>query len=238
MVEHVYRQAAQARRVDAVIVATDDARIADVVSGFGGLAVMTRDDHETGTDRLAEVAAALDCDLVVNVQGDEPLMTPDAIDAAVAALDDSGAVMSTLRRRIDNPADLDNPGVVKLVVDRDGCAMYFSRSPIPYVRPGAAAPEQWRHLGLYVYRRDALLALAALPSTALERAEGLEQLRALEHGFRIATAETTADTIGVDTPEDLQRVQRRLGSEERALVGEPAERSPSAFSRKRIHATD
>jgi 3-deoxy-manno-octulosonate cytidylyltransferase (CMP-KDO synthetase) len=223
MVEHVYRQASEAQRVDAVIVATDDTRIADVVSGFGGLAVMTRADHETGTDRLAEVAAALECELVVNVQGDEPLMTPEAIDAAVAAIDSSGAAISTLRRRIDDPADLDNPSVVKLVVDRDGRALYFSRAPIPYVRPGAPAPVHWRHLGLYVYRRDVLLALAALPPTALERAEGLEQLRALEHGFKIATAETDADTIGVDTPEDLERVQRRFDAR------------PNA---ERIHATD
>lgn len=227
MVEHVYRQASEAQRVDAVIVATDDTRIADVVSGFGGLAVMTRADHETGTDRLAEVAAALECELVVNVQGDEPLMTPEAIDAAVAALeiDGSDAAISTLRRRIDDPADLDNPSVVKLVVDRDGRALYFSRAPIPYVRPGAPAPVHWRHLGLYVYRRDVLLALAALPPTALERAEGLEQLRALEHGFKIATAETDADTIGVDTPEDLERVQRRLRLDARANA-------------ERTHATD
>jgi 3-deoxy-manno-octulosonate cytidylyltransferase (CMP-KDO synthetase) len=209
MVEHVHRAAQRARTPDFVLVATDDERVARAVHGFGGTAVMTSAHHATGTDRLAEVAAALDCDLVVNVQGDEPLITGDAIDAAVARLvERPDEVMSTLRRRIDDPADLDSPSVVKVAVDRDGVALYFSRAPIPYVRTGEPAPPLWRHLGLYVYRRTTLLELARLPQTPLERAEGLEQLRALEHGFRIATVETGADSIGVDTPEDLERVRR------------------------------
>ena len=208
MIEHVCRRAAQARRVDAVLVATDDERIARAVASFDGLAVMTDPAHATGTDRLAEVAAALTSEIIVNVQGDEPLMSPDVIDAAVAPLiahPDDG--VSTLRRRIDDPQDLANPSVVKLVVDAEGYALYFSRAAIPFVRPGEAPPVRWRHLGLYAYRRDVLLTLARLPQTPLERAEGLEQLRALEHGYRIRTVETTADTIGVDTPEDLERVR-------------------------------
>ena len=209
MVEHVYRAATQARRADAVVVATDDARVAEAVHAFGGLAVMTRTDHATGTDRLAEVASALDCDLIVNVQGDEPLMTGRAIDDAIARLiERPDEVMSTLRRRLDEPADLESPSVVKVVVDRDGVALYFSRAAVPYVRGGQPAPVLWRHLGLYVYRRATLLQLARLPQTPLEQAEGLEQLRALEHGIRIATVETDADAVGVDTPEDLDRVRR------------------------------
>jgi 3-deoxy-manno-octulosonate cytidylyltransferase (CMP-KDO synthetase) len=169
---------------------------------------MTRADHATGTDRLAEVAAPLEAtEIIVNVQGDEPLISPDAIDAAVRVLDERGAEMSTLRRRI-RADEIDNAALVKVVVTRHGDALFFSRAPIPYARPGGEAPEYWGHLGLYAYRRHFLLTLAALPPTPLERAEGLEQLRALEHGHRIATAETATDTIGVDTPDDLERVRR------------------------------
>lgn len=209
MIEHVCRRAGQARRVDAVAVATDDDRIAAAVEAFGGTAIMTRADHVSGTDRLAEVAAALDAEIVVNVQGDEPLIAPEAIDAVVELLDGHPEdVMSTLRRRVDDPADLENPAVVKMVVDLDGYALYFSRRAIPYARSGSR--PSWRHPGLYAYRRAFLCALAALPPTPLEQAEALEQLRALEHGYRIRTAETTTDSIGVDTPEDLDRVRRRL----------------------------
>ena len=209
MIEHVARRVDAARMVDCVLVATDDDRIATAVNGFGGTAVMTRATHETGTDRLAEVAAELACDIVVNVQGDEPLITAEAIDAAVKLLIDRPAdQMGTLRKRIDDPADLTTPSVVKLVVDAAGYALYFSRSPIPFVRPGRTAPVHWRHLGLYAYRRKFLGTLASLARTPLEQAEGLEQLRALEHGYRIGTVETDAETIGVDTPEDLERVRR------------------------------
>ena len=197
--------------MNAVVVATDDERVANVVDGFGGVAVMTRADHATGTDRLAEVARALSGDIVVNVQGDEPLMTPEAIDAVVALLQSRPEdVMATLRRRIEDFGDLETSSVVKLVADREGYALYFTRSAIPFVRPGQSRPVMWRHLGLYAYRRTFLGTLAGLPSTPLEQAEGLEQLRALEHGYRISTAETTADTIGVDTPEDLERVRQLL----------------------------
>jgi 3-deoxy-manno-octulosonate cytidylyltransferase (CMP-KDO synthetase) len=209
MVEHVWRRTTEARRVDAVLVATDDERVAAAVDGFGGVAVMTSASHATGTDRLAEVATELECDVVVNVQGDEPLISPEAIDAAVGILDHCpDDVMATLRRRINDAADLLEPSVVKLVTDAQGYALYFSRAPIPFVRSGLAAPTTWRHMGLYVYRRDFLLKVATLAPTPLEQAEGLEQLRVLEHGFRIATVETTVDTIGVDTPEDLERVRR------------------------------
>jgi 3-deoxy-manno-octulosonate cytidylyltransferase (CMP-KDO synthetase) len=213
MIEHVYRRVEQARKVDAFFVATDDERIADAVDRFGGVAVLTRDDHETATDRLAEVAAGLTAELIVNVQGDEPLLSAGAIDtAATLMLDRPDADIGTLRRRLDDPADLDNPHVVKVVVDRQGFALYFTRAAIPFVRPGNPRPTFWRHIGLYVYRRDFLLKLASMPPTALERAEGLEQLRVLENGYRILTAETDADAIGVDTPEDLERVRELLGA--------------------------
>jgi len=209
MVEHVYRAASRARTVDVVLVATDDERIAQTVDEFGGTAVMTSAAHATGTDRLAEVAAQLRGEIIVNVQGDEPMMTPEAIDASIAPLliNPSDSVC-TLRKRIDDANDLLNPSVVKVVVDRQGYALYFTRAAVPFVRTGQLRPVSWRHLGLYVYRRNFLLQLAQLPQTPLELAEGLEQLRVLEHGYRIATVETTVEAIGVDTPEDLERVRQ------------------------------
>jgi 3-deoxy-manno-octulosonate cytidylyltransferase (CMP-KDO synthetase) len=211
MIEHVYRRASDARFVSSVIVATDDERILEAVRGFGGAACMTSPDHRSGTDRLAEVAAALDSDIIVNVQGDEPLIEPAMIDEAVAPLfEDPMMTMSTLRRRIEDPAELRNPNVTKVVVDAEGFALYFSRAPIPYAREGAPAARAWRHVGLYVYRRDCLMQFAALPAGELEQAESLEQLRALEHGIRIYAVETEHDSIGVDTPADLDRVRRLL----------------------------
>jgi 3-deoxy-manno-octulosonate cytidylyltransferase (CMP-KDO synthetase) len=211
MIEHVYRRASAARSIARVIVATDDRRIADAVQGFGGNAVMTSAAHQSGTDRLAEVAAGVACDLVVNVQGDEPLLEPEMIDEAVAPFaGDPVLMMSTLRRRIDDRADFQNPHVTKVVVDLDGYALYFSRAPVPYTRAGSPPAVAWRHVGLYVYRRECLLRLATLPQTALERAEALEQLRALEHGIRIKAVETSFDSIGVDTPDDLERVRRLM----------------------------
>ena len=208
MIELVYRRAAAARSISSVIVATDDERIRRAVEAFGGVARMTSSAHASGTDRLAEVAATLDCDLVVNVQGDEPLIEPEMIDEAVAPFAAEPQLeMSTLRRRIEDAAELHNPNVTKVVVDRGGYALYFSRAPIPFVREGSPAAAAWRHVGLYVYRRECLLRLAALPPTAMERSEALEQLRALEHGIRIKAVETAFDSIGVDTPEDLERVR-------------------------------
>ena len=211
MIEHVYRRAAEARTVSSVIVATDDQRIYSAVRAFGGDARLTSPNHPSGTDRLAEVAASLSCDIVVNVQGDEPLIEPSTIDDAVAPLlHDATIEMSTLRRRLDDPAEIANPNVTKVVVDRDGFAMYFSRAPIPYVRAGAPVPPVWGHVGLYVYRRACLLRLASLPPSDLERAETLEQLRALDHGIRIKAVVTRHSSIGVDTPDDLERVRRLL----------------------------
>jgi 3-deoxy-manno-octulosonate cytidylyltransferase (CMP-KDO synthetase) len=217
MVEHVYRRAAAARCISRVIVATDDDRIAAAVARFGGEVVMTSTAHQSGTDRLAEVARTLDAaEIIVNVQGDEPLLAPAMIDEAVAPLAaDRSIELSTLRRRIDDPRELDNPNIVKVVVDADGFAMYFSRAAVPFVRNRQALTETWRHVGLYVYRRDCLLRLAALPRTPLERAEALEQLRALEHGIRIRVIETSYDTIGVDTPADLERVRQLAGASAR-----------------------
>lgn len=207
MIAHVYDRAASARLVDAVLVATDDERIAEAVDRFGGTAVMTRADHPSGTDRLAEVANALTANIIVNVQGDEPLLDPAAVDAAIAPLlEDPAVVLSTLRTPLD-PLDAANPNVVKVVVDLAGDSLYFTRADVPYTRPGHPEAPAWRHLGLYVYRRDTLLHLARLAPTPLERAEGLEQLRALEHGFRFRTVVTTSASPSVDTPEDLARVR-------------------------------
>jgi 3-deoxy-manno-octulosonate cytidylyltransferase (CMP-KDO synthetase) len=209
MIEHVYRRASSARTVDAVLVATDDDRIADTVDRFGGVAVMTRADHLSGTDRLAEVAASLESELLVNVQGDLPFIPAEPIDqtvALVAGRPDLG--MGTLRRRITDVDEVARPSVVKVVVDTRGDALYFSRTALPHVRSGQGQPVFWKHIGLYVYRRTFLLELAALPPTPLERAESLEQLRALENGFKIGTVETTTDTIEIDTPEDLERGRR------------------------------
>ena len=209
MIEHVYRRASASRSLSAVIVATDDERILRAVEAFGGIARLTSAAHPSGTDRLAEVAASLECDLVVNVQGDEPLIEPGMIDEAVAPFaHDATLPISTLRRRISDPSELANPNVTKVVVDRDDHALYFSRAPVPYTRPGCPPAVAWRHVGLYVYRRECLLRLASLAPTALEQSEALEQLRALEHGIRIKAIETQYDSVGVDTPDDLERVRR------------------------------
>jgi 3-deoxy-manno-octulosonate cytidylyltransferase (CMP-KDO synthetase) len=213
MIVHVYERVRQARGLDSVIVATDDERIAAAVSRHGGDARLTRAGHRTGTDRIAEVASQLSCGIVVNVQGDEPLIDPRTIEAVVRPLvDDPALPMSTVRRAISDPADYHNPHVVKVVVDARGDALYFSRAPIPG-RLGAdtaPAPPCHAHVGLYAYRREFLLTFAELPPTPLERIESLEQLRALEHGFRIRTVSTLNDTVGVDTPEDLERARERL----------------------------
>lgn len=213
MIEHVYRRASEARSIASVIVATDDERIAAAVHSFGGTAVMTSPDHRTGTDRLAEVAASLDADLIVNVQGDEPLIEPAMIDDAVAPFATTiGLEMSSLRRRIDDRREHENPNVTKVVVDQRGYALYFSRAPIPFARRDGEPAQAWRHVGLYVYTRACLLTLAALPATPLEKSEALEQLRALEHGIRIMVMETRHDSIGVDTPEDLERAREAVAA--------------------------
>jgi 3-deoxy-manno-octulosonate cytidylyltransferase (CMP-KDO synthetase) len=192
-----------------VIVATDDVRIAEAVGAAGFEAVMTSDRHETGTDRLAEVAAGLDCDLVVNVQGDEPMLPASTIDAAVEALAaDERSVASTTCEPLDDAASLADPNVVKVVVRADGRALYFSRAPIPFAREGAPDLSLCRkHTGLYVYRRSFLLDFARLAPARLERSERLEQLRILENGYDIRVVEVAESSIGVDTEADLDRVR-------------------------------
>ena len=211
MIEHVYRRAKASPIVSRVIVATDDLRIATRVKEFGGNVKLTRLDHQTGTDRLAEGAASLDADIIVNVQGDEPLIDSRAIAEAVAPFSDPSVPMTTLYRRIENATDFTNPNIVKLVLDRAGYVLYFSRAPIPHARdPRGGWPPMYRHVGLYAYRRNVLMVLAKLEQTPLERSESLEQLRALEHGIRIRAVETAYDSIGVDTPDDLEQVRRLL----------------------------
>ncbi len=214
MIVHVYERVAQSSAVSGVFVATDDERIAEAVRAYGGRAVMTRTTHTSGSDRIAEAAATLDADIVVNVQGDEPFVEPDMIDEAVAPLlADGGIEMATLCRPIEREADYRDRNVVKVVVGLDGMALYFSRAPIPCFRDGTEGGglvRARRHVGLYVYRRETLLRFASLAPTPLERAEALEQLRALEHGIRIKVVDTSFDSIGVDTFEDLVRARQRL----------------------------
>ncbi len=214
MIELVHQRVSAATSVDAVLVATDDDRIAEVVRAFGGDVRLTRRDHLSGTDRLAEVAETIPCDFVVNVQADEPMIEPSMIDSAVAACaDHDGVQMSTLRCPLQGRDDLDNPHVVKVAVDQAGYALFFSRAAIGRDRTGGTpADGVGKHIGLYVYRREFLIALSRLPPTALERSERLEQLRVLEHGHRILTAETLHDPVGVDTPADLEHVRRLVAT--------------------------
>lgn len=210
MLQHVYERAAQARYLTKLVIATDDQEIFNAARAFGAMVKMTRSDHSSGTDRVAEIASTDNADLVVNIQGDEPLIDPATIDAAVLSLlDENGPPMGTLKKRIDVRGEIDNPNVVKVVTDHAGDALYFSRCPIPYIRDGARAHGQFgyfKHIGLYVYRRDFLLRYSELPVGPLESVERLEQLRALENGYRIRVVETEYDSLGVDTPEDLERV--------------------------------
>jgi len=209
MIRHVYERARRAAGIARTLVATDDHRIADAVRAFGGDVVMTGA-HATGTDRLAEVAAGLDAAIVVNVQGDLPLLDPGAVSACVAAFRDAPELaMASLMTPIREPSEHANPNVVKVVTGADGYALYFSRSPLPYWRGDRGArPLGHRHIGLYAYRRATLLALAAAPRSPLERAEELEQLRALEGGVRIRMVEVDSAPPEVDTAEDLERVRR------------------------------
>ena len=212
--------------LDAVLVATDDSRVYDAVTAHGGTCVMTRADHQSGTDRLAEVAASLACDLVVNVQGDEPLIEPAMITAALAPFtSDPSTEMSTLCRRFEHEEEFASPNVVKAVVSQDGFALYFSRAPVPYRRAtanGGQPSHAFKHIGLYVYRRATLVRLASLAPSPLERTESLEQLRALEHGIRIRAVETRFDSIGVDTDADVVRVRALLATGHQPLSREAA----------------
>ncbi len=209
MIRRVYERATAARLTALVVVATDDVRIAREVETFGGKVTMTKATHRSGTERVAEVAANHSCDLVVNIQGDEPLIRPEAIDLAIEPLlRGSDCEVSTLITRMQNKEEMRDPGVVKVVRDLSGRAIYFSRSVIPYSRSGNGI--FFKHLGLYVYRRDFLLRYPELPRGKLEMAEDLEQLRILENGYRILAVETEWDAISVDSPEDLARVEERL----------------------------
>lgn len=212
MLQHVFERASQARYLSAVVIATDDERIAAAARGFGASVRMTRADHASGTDRVAEVASADPADIVVNIQGDEPLIDPAAIDTAIfSVVDDTEVSMGTLKKAIEDPSEVENPNVVKVVTDLRGRALYFSRWPIPYNREqpsGTIRKTQYKHIGLYVYRRDLLLNYPDLPVGPLEKAERLEQLRALENGHAIRVVETEYESLGVDTPEDHQRVSR------------------------------
>lgn len=211
MIEHVYRRAEKADYLSTVLVATDDLRIKEAVAAFGGNALMTSADHQTGTDRLVEAIGYLALnaeDIIVNIQGDEPLLEPKMIDELVKPLvEDHSLLMSTLKHRIIDVDDLKNPNVVKVVTDCNGFALYFSRSPLPYNRTGSEV-NYFKHVGLYAYRKSFLLQYAAMERTLLEQAESLEQLRALENGYEIKVIETNYQTVGVDTPADLVQVNK------------------------------
>jgi 3-deoxy-manno-octulosonate cytidylyltransferase (CMP-KDO synthetase) len=219
MIRWVYERARRARLVNEVWVATDDERIHQVVKNFGGNSKMTSPNHQSGTDRIAEVVREIDWDLVVNVQGDEPLLDPAMIDEVIECFyKDSSVNMSTLKRKITNVDDVLNPNVVKVVTDINGYALYFSRSPIPYFREtwknikginnGPLTFSIFKHIGLYAYKRDFLLHLSDLEPTPLEKIEHLEQLRALENGYKIKVITSERDSIGVDSPEDLEKVRQ------------------------------
>jgi 3-deoxy-manno-octulosonate cytidylyltransferase (CMP-KDO synthetase) len=215
LIQHVVEQCQKAKSLNEVIVATDDTRIAEVVKQFCRVE-MTRADHPSGSDRIAEVAARCECDAVVNIQGDEPLIDPAVIDVVAKALNDTE--MSTAATAIKQPAEYDNPNVVKVVVNGPGRALYFSRRTIPYLREAASrsASEQLaafpflKHLGIYGYRRETLLRLVKYPVSPLENAERLEQLRALDHGIEIAVVKVEYNSVGVDVPEDVSRVEAIL----------------------------
>jgi 3-deoxy-manno-octulosonate cytidylyltransferase (CMP-KDO synthetase) len=213
MIQRVYERAKMAGHVDQVIVATDDERIVKAVERFGGAARMTRGDHRTGTERVAEVAAHVEGDVFVNVQGDEPLLDPAVVDTAVGTLlEEPMASISTVATPIKTPGDIMDPNVVKTVLDFDGNALYFSRAPIPWVRDTASKmqPRHLKHLGLYVFQREALLEYPTLPQGELERIEQLEQLRWMENGWKIRVAEVERDAVSVDVPEDVARVEKLL----------------------------
>lgn len=209
MLQHVYERVSLATYLTSTIIATDDDRVYAAAKNFGARVRMTRSDHLSGTDRVAEVASAENAEIIVNIQGDEPLIDPAAIDAAILPLvHDPDVVMGTLKKRIEDPREIADPNVVKVVTDHAGDAIYFSRCPVPFDRDPSASTAYYKHIGLYVYQRDFLLAYPALPVGPLEQAERLEQLRALENGYRIRVVETEYESLGVDTPEDLERVSR------------------------------
>jgi 3-deoxy-manno-octulosonate cytidylyltransferase (CMP-KDO synthetase) len=215
MIQHVWERVREAKKIGKVLVATDDERIRAAVQGFGGEAVMTRADHRSGTGRVAEVAIGSHADIFINVQGDEPMISPEAVDTlaeAIAAEED--VQLATLAVLLREAKDIMDPHVVKVVVDFNGDALYFSRAPIPWVRDsgGSVHARHLKHLGLYAYRREALMEYETLPPGELERVEQLEQLRWLENGYKMRVAETEHDSFSVDVPEDVVRVEKILKS--------------------------
>lgn len=219
LIQFVYERARKAKRVDRTIVACDHELIKQCVESFGGEAILTGSHHASGTDRIAEVARQLECGLIVNLQGDEPLMSPEVIDQVVVALQrDASCVMATACVPKDDPAELSNPNVVKVIKDQDGWALYFSRAPIPHVRDGGSRSRFFKHLGIYSFRRDFLIRFSKLAPSPLEQIEKVEPLRALENGYRIKVVETVHDTISVDTEEDFKLVAERLSASGRIGV--------------------
>jgi len=209
MIERVYNRVKIVKAINKVIVATDDKRIYQKVKDFGGHVKMTSPNHCSGTDRIAEVATQLDSDIIVNVQGDEPLIKKEMITEAIAPFTaDKSLKMATLKKKIEDEKEINNPDIVKVVTDINNNALYFSRFPIPYIRDNKT--EVYKHIGLYVYRRDFLLKLCKKQLTMLEKAEALEQLRVLENGYQIRVVETDYDSIGVDTPEDIEKIEAIL----------------------------
>jgi 3-deoxy-manno-octulosonate cytidylyltransferase (CMP-KDO synthetase) len=213
MIQHVWERAKEARLLDDVIIACDHELVAEAARKFKAKAVLTSKDHASGTDRIAEVVNPLDVKIVVNIQGDEPLIHPSMIDSvAQAMLDDRQLCMATIMKKITDPAMVNDPHVVKVVVDKASFALYFSRSPIPHLAQNSDVKEAvyYKHFGLYAYTKDFLFTYKNLPVSRLERTEKLEQLRVLDEGFRIKVVETNFDTISVDLPEDLEKVRRQL----------------------------
>lgn len=216
MVQHVWERAKQVRLLDEVIIACDHEAIADACRGFGAKVVMTSKGHDCGTDRIAEVVNPLDVKIIVNIQADEPLVHPTMIDSVARALLDNPAIsMATIMKKIEDPCLINDPNVVKVVTDKNNFALYFSRSAIPYLADNSSvkAPAYFKHIGLYGYTKDFLFIYKNLPVSNLEMTEKLEQLRVLEEGFKIKVVETKFDTIGVDTPEDLEKIKEYLRKE-------------------------
>lgn len=217
MIQHVWERAKEALLLDDLIIACDDQRVKDVADSFDAKAVMTSKDHPSGTDRLVEVVNPLDVEIVINIQADEPLIRPVMIDSIVDVLSNDNSIsMATLMRKIDNPSDINNDNVVKVVTDKDGFALYFSRSAIPYQAKDSLIrePTYYKHIGIYGYTKDFLFTYKNIPLSKLEKIERLEQLRVLEDGFRIKVIETKFDTIGVDTPQDLDKIRQYLNNQE------------------------
>ena len=210
VIQHTWENAKKSNSIDDLIIATDDKRIYNTAKGFGANVVYTSVAHKSGSDRLTEVAASIDARIIVNIQADEPLLHPSMIDDVTGAiLKDNALVMATLCNRIKNAAEIHDPSVVKVVFDRNGFALYFSRSSIPYERMGSDDKLQiidyYKHIGIYAYAKDFLFTFKSLPQSRLEKTEKLEQLRVMENGYRIKVIETKFDTIGIDTPEDLEK---------------------------------